>query len=473
MAKLNSEETEIKRLRKENAELKKRLILASGPTVNVPKTFSKIFQKAEQTVGNYFKTLKHEPEKGSIEINGQRYLLIRASALSFDFFQAFKTFYADQGAEEAAGITRNVLFDMAHVIGMEDAKIFHKKMKLKDPVSKLSAGPVHFAYSGWAFVDISEESRPSSDDKYFLKYNHPYSFEADSWLKAGKKSDQPVCIMNAGYSSGWCQESFGIPLTAVEISCRAKGDKHCTFIMAPPDKIEQYVGKSLLRKKQLEIPSFLKRKKTEEQLRRSLHEKEILIKEVHHRVKNNMQIISSLLNLQSSTIKDESVRQKINDSISRIKSMAIIHEMLYQNKDLSHVPLKPFLKALISHISSGYKLNKGVSIQLKTKVIEENIDIDKAIPIGLLVNEIISNSIKHAFTGRTDGKIKVSLDQWQKNKVLKNTLTISDNGNGMKIKSDLSDLESLGLQLIHSLTAQLGGNLTVKTKNGTGYQIEF
>src|SRR5450432_1441124 len=106
----------------------------------------------------------------------------------------------------------------------------------------LSAGPIHFAFSGWAFVDISAESRPSPDENYFLLYDHPYSFESHSWLAKDKKSDTPVCIMNAGYSSGWCEESFGLPLVAAEVECLAAGGEHCRFIMAPPARIESHLA---------------------------------------------------------------------------------------------------------------------------------------------------------------------------------------------------------------------------------------
>src|SRR6185437_7725415 len=200
-------------------------------------------------------------------------------------------------------------------------------MKLKDPISKLSAGPVHFAYTGWAFVDILPESHPTPDDNFFIKYKHPYSFEADSWIKSGKKSETSVCIMNAGYSSGWTEASFNMPLTSVEISCRAKGDKHCKFIMAPPNKIDSYIPKNTKNnnKYAIEVPSFLEQKKIEEELNTSLAEKEFLLKEIHHRVKNNLQIISSLLNLQAQSINDPLTKEKYTESISRIKSMAIIH----------------------------------------------------------------------------------------------------------------------------------------------------
>src|SRR5262249_54832443 len=133
----------------------------------------------------------------------------------------------------------NILFDLAHAIGKSDAQKFHAKMGLSDPIAKLSAGPVHFAHAGWAFVDIDPASAPAPNDEFFLVYDHPYSFESDAWVRAGKSRKSPVCIMNAGYSSGWCEASFGIVLVATEIECRACGDARCRFLMAPPNRIEE------------------------------------------------------------------------------------------------------------------------------------------------------------------------------------------------------------------------------------------
>jgi hypothetical protein len=102
-------------------------------------------------------------------------------------------------------------------------------MAVHDPIEKLSAGPIHFSFSGWAFVDILPESAPSPDENFYLIYNHPFSFESDAWLKHGRKTNFPVCIMNAGYSSGWCEESFGLRLVSTEVECLAKGDSNCQF----------------------------------------------------------------------------------------------------------------------------------------------------------------------------------------------------------------------------------------------------
>jgi PAS domain S-box-containing protein len=255
-------------------------------SVKVPKQFEPVFQKAHEYVSKYFKKKKEDPSKGTIEIFDQRYILIRAASMSVDFFETVKNLYQDKGDEEALNVARSLLFDIAHAIGKADAKNFHKKMKLRDPIEKLSAGPIHFSHSGWAFVDIFPESKPSPDENYFLIYDHPFSFESDAWIKSGKKSDLPVCVMNAGYSSGWCEESFGVTLVASEIMCKAKGDDACRFIMASPSKIELYIKEYLKREQKLakkaikyEIPGFFKRKQVEEELHKAYDELEIRVQE--------------------------------------------------------------------------------------------------------------------------------------------------------------------------------------------------
>ncbi len=243
-------------------------------TVKVPAEIAPMFEKAQEYVSQYFEQRFSDATKGTIEVAGQRYILIRADSMSVEFFETFKHMYRDVGEEQATTVVRQLLYDVAHAIGKQDAKNFHHRMGVNDPVDRLSAGPIHFAYTGWAFVEILPESAPSPDENYYLIYDHPYSFESDSWAKAGKKSTFPVCIMNAGYSSGWCEESFGVPLVATEIMCKARGDATCRFIMAPPHRIEQRIEDYLrmqptpLGKVTYEIPGFLARKQIEEDLRR-------------------------------------------------------------------------------------------------------------------------------------------------------------------------------------------------------------
>lgn len=472
-SKIKKLEAQIKTLKIENESLKQRCFFSETEnTVKVPPAIAPIFNKAQKVVANYFKGLKFTPSKGTIEIGKERYVLLRASALSYEFLKSIKNLYKDRGEEEAMNIGKNILFDVAHVLGNEDALNFHRKLKVKDPISKLSAGPVHFAYTGWAFVDILPGSRPTPDENYYIKYHHPFSFEADSWLKINKKSDTPVCIMNAGYSSGWCEASFGIPLTAVEISCRARGDKHCTFIMAPPHKIGKYIPEQKRTKQPITVPTFLERKTIEEKLQASLNEKEFLIKEIHHRVKNNLQIISSLLNLQESTIKDEEAREKYRESVGRVKSMALIHEMLYQSKNLSNIKANEYLNELVNYIISTYNIGKKIEVKLSIDQGLKRIDMNRAVPCGLLINELLSNAFKYAFYNRKSGKILIGFKFLNKKKH-KFQLSVKDNGIGLPTKVHINSPDTLGLQLVQTLVEQLDGELEVRQNKGTEFLIRF
>lgn len=245
-------------------------------TVNVPEPFRPLFAKAQDYVSRYFSLKKEDPSQGTIEIFGERYILVRAASMSVDFFDTMMNLYSHEGEEEAVNIARSILFDIAHTVGKMDARNFHKKMHLHDPIEKLSAGPIHFSHTGWAFVDIFPESSASPDENYCLLYDHPFSFESDAWIRAGRTTTFPVCVMNAGYSSGWCEESFGVSLVASEIMCKAKGDEACRFVMAHPSRIERYIQDYLKKTPEIatrvttyQIPDLFERKWMEEKLRES------------------------------------------------------------------------------------------------------------------------------------------------------------------------------------------------------------
>jgi signal transduction histidine kinase/predicted hydrocarbon binding protein len=251
-------------------------------TVSVPAPFRPAFLRAQDYVARYFQRKKEDPKLGTISISGERYILLRAASMSVEFFDLVISRYQDKGPDEARSVAANLLFDLTHAIGKADAKTFHQRMRVTDPIERLSAGPIHFSFSGWAFVDIFPESRPSPDEDYYLIYEHPFSFESDAWVKRGRVSELPVCIMNAGYSSGWCEESFGVPLVSTEVECLAAGGRHCRFIMAPPSRIEEHLARYAARPGNtagskgrarglapVSIPEFFQRKRMEDELRQS------------------------------------------------------------------------------------------------------------------------------------------------------------------------------------------------------------
>lgn len=465
-------EAEIAALKEENQALKDRIDVLEGkkegPTVFVPEAFKEIFDLAEENVKAYFSTFEGSAQEGQILINGERYVLIRSASLSLEFLDVLKELYSNREESEAIRIGNNFLFDIAHVLGKEDAKAFHQKMKLTDPVQKLSAGPVHFAYTGWANVEILPESNPSPDENFFLKYYHHNSFEAQSWIKTNRKSDIPVCTMNSGYSSGWCEESFGIPLTAVEIECEAHGAKHCTFIMAPPDRIQEHLSKESLLKDSgaYDVPIFFERKYHEEQLQDSLKQKEMLLKEVHHRVKNNLQVMSSLLSLQRSRIDDPRYKAPFSSSILRIQTMASIHEMIYSGNDITSIDVQNYFTSLLGSISAVYAPdNLHIELKIKINIPNVNLESDKVIPLGIIINEIASNSFKHAFV--EDGYIYLNMFVEDE----KYKLIIGDSGRGLE---ENESTEGLGMTLIQVLIEQIEGDLETKSsEEGLEYQITF
>lgn len=460
---------EIENLKNENKALKDQIEFAHvTTTVFVPDHFKETFLQAEKNVKAYFAKAGKGAENGEILISGERYLLVRSAALSYEFMDVFKEFYSNKSPEEATRIGNNFLFDIAHVLGREDAKDFHKKMNLTDALEKLSAGPVYFAFAGWANVEILPESNPIPDDNFFLKYYHHNSFEAQAWIKAGRKSELPVCTMNSGYSSGWCEESFGLPLTAVEIECEAHGAERCTFIMAPPHKIQEYLEKedTFKSSEEYDVPIFFQRKYNEDKLKDSLKQKETLLQEVHHRVKNNLQVVSSLLNLQKQKIQDPELREEFDSSISRVNTMAHVQEMIYGDKDVSSVNIERYFNKLIRSLYHLYA-SPGVDLEFEVKIDVDQVifDPDLAIPLGLIINEIACNSIKHAFDH--DGVFYLHLKQEGQ----KFTLIAGDNGKG--IAGDKSD-DSLGMSLIEILCEQIEAKLEIRnSENGLEYQIQF
>ena len=210
------------------------------------------------------------------------------------------------------------------------------------------------------------------------------------------------------------------------------------------------------------------RRLAEETIRASLKEKEVLMREIHHRVKNNMMVISSLLRLQSSKIKDEHYRALFDDSISRIRTMASVHEKLYQSEDLSKIIFSDYIKDIANNIFMSHELSSPV--KLTTDIEEITLGIDSSIPCGLIVNELIVNSMKYAFPEGRGGEIMVSL---LKNSEGEIELTVSDNGVGMPEGFDFRNSDSLGLELVNALARQLQGQIELNREKGTMFTITF
>ena len=209
-------------------------------------------------------------------------------------------------------------------------------------------------------------------------------------------------------------------------------------------------------------------KKADEKIESSLREKELLLKEVHHRVKNNMQIISSMLKLQSGYISDEKALKLFKDSQHRVKSMALIHEKLYQSENFEQVDFKHYTQLLINYLVRSYNININ-RIKLRVEMEGVNFDITKAIPCGLIINELVSNSFKYAFPDDKEGEIGISIE-YLKNEYI---FIVQDNGIGFPPDIDFRNTDSLGMQLVIALTDQLHGKMELLRKEGTIFKINF
>lgn len=202
-------------------------------SVRVPPPFEPLFALAEGFVESLFSRLVRQPEKGTIHVGEDRYVLMRAESFYLSWSEALTETF---GAEA----TRDLLYNTAREIGRADCAAFSKRLGVTDGVARLASGPVHFAYAGWAFVDILADSAPSPDDKYFLHYFHPNTFESEVLASKQRKAAQPACLFSAGYSAGWCSEAFGVDVHAREVRCLACGDKSCEFVMAPHKHLDEH-----------------------------------------------------------------------------------------------------------------------------------------------------------------------------------------------------------------------------------------
>jgi PAS domain S-box-containing protein len=210
-------------------------------------------------------------------------------------------------------------------------------------------------------------------------------------------------------------------------------------------------------------------KESEERIITSLHEKEVLLKEIHHRVKNNLQVISSILNLQSKYIQDKSTFRMFQDSQNRVQTMALIHEKMYKSKDLTKIKFEDYLRDLVYDLFSTLRINSSV-ITPKIDVQGVYLGIDRAIPCGLIVNELVSNSMKHAFPEGQEGEIEIDLISIGEKDI---SMRISDNGVGFPNDVDFKNTESLGLQLVNTLVDQLEGTIELSRSSGTTFNITF
>jgi len=214
--------------------------------------------------------------------------------------------------------------------------------------------------------------------------------------------------------------------------------------------------------------NITERKRAEQQLEKNLHEKEILLKEIHHRVKNNLNVIVSLLNLQSNQIKNkDQALSAFHEIKDRIYSIALVHDQLYQTNNFSRINMKNYIESMSNSLLSS--LSRGKKITLHISIKDIYLDINKAVPCGLILNEIVTNSLKHAFPKKNKGKILIQF--CRENNQYK--FLVKDDGHGIMDNIDVNNTKTLGLRLIHLLTKQISGTLEIISKNGTLFRVVF
>jgi two-component sensor histidine kinase len=210
------------------------------------------------------------------------------------------------------------------------------------------------------------------------------------------------------------------------------------------------------------------KKKQEVRISESLKEKELLLKEIHHRVKNNLQIISSIINLQAASIQDEQILEILRESKNRIYTMATIHENLYQSEQFSSIQFDYYLKKLVGNTLTSYKL-PSLDITVHYHLDKVKLSLDQAIPCGLIVNELLTNVVKYAFIARDKGELTIELTELNG----KIELIFADNGVGLPDYLNVEQTTTLGLQLVTTLINQLDGEFKLSTQKGTKFLITF
>jgi PAS domain S-box-containing protein len=217
------------------------------------------------------------------------------------------------------------------------------------------------------------------------------------------------------------------------------------------------------------ITDISDRKREESRIRAALKEKDILLGEIHHRVKNNLQIVDSLLGLQAGGIHDTGIQNILRESQNRIKSMALIHQILYQSSDFARMDFRNFLDTLVPTLASSYGADPD-HILLLINAIEVRLPLSVAIPCGLMINELISNALKHAFPGNRHGEIRIDLSMAPDGQI---RLSVEDDGVGIPDDLDLDQTATLGLQLVMLLTDQIGGTMAVQRSNPTRFALQL
>ena len=320
------------------------------------------------------------------------------------------------------------------------------------------------AHVGSWTLDLGSERMVWSDELYRILGFEPQEFAPtyQALLDAAHPDDRAAA--DAACSSSLLTDEGGYEIE-YRVVCKSTGQiRHvhhrCVHQRNRAGKTVHFVGT---------IEDVTERKQAELELWKLVEEKTVLLKEVHHRVKNNLQVIVSLLSLQAGGIKSPEIQAALRDTQNRVRSMALLHETLYRSSNLASVRLPGYLEALCAHLwrSAGHNAER---ILLERCVGDVSLGLDQAVPCGLVVNELITNALKHAFPDGRAGKIRLSMDVESDGRV---TLSVADDGVGLQPGWTPEEAENLGLRLVFLLAEQLDGAVQIHRRNGTEFRITF
>ncbi len=512
----------VEELERENARLRAGVFEpSSGRVVHVPSHVEPLFQRVEENMREVFRRVEIDPARALISINDERYLLVRAGAFSIDFLDALVQLYADRGEREALSIARSFLFDIAHTIGLHDAHNFNAKLGNTSPVEKLTSGPIHFAYTGWSQVAIGEGSQLVAGEDFCLFYEHPYSFEADSYRRIGRRPKGPACIMNAGYSSGWCEACFEVELTALEVTCKACGDESCQFVMAPPHRIAELARKrygfvpEAHAQHGYDVPFYFERKRAEEEVRASLRRlreaqdelvrKErlatvgLLVSGVAHEVNTPLGVAVTATSVLHDEIQSLS-RKFEQNALTKADLRAFLEhggkasEMVRDNLERAASQIARFKRVSVDHVSEELRevdLSEYVRQTLRSlrpliraAELELSLDLGEQITcttypgaLAQVLTNFITNTASHAKAVDHKLSVRIALSK-QAGSV---SLSYADDGRGMSEEVKAKAFQpffttkrgeggsGLGLYIVYTLvTDVLGGNVQLETSEGAG-----
>ena len=372
-------------------------------------------------------------------------------------------FLTKDGRKVTAEVSGTPMFREGKIIGLVAvARDITERKRMEDALRASEARFATVFYSSPVSIAITR-----LDDNTLMEINEAWlkitgygreesvghtPHELNMWADPAERSQLILRLREQGIVQGF------------EIKVRRKSGEIANLLMSA-ERID-VAGDPCLLTMALDITQ---RQQAEEKVRASLKEKEVLLRELHHRVKNNMQIISSLLNLQSAHVADPAAVQMFKDTQRRIKSMALVHEKLYQSQSLSTIEFDGYLESLAVHLFHSYE-NEASGIELVTNMDRILLDIQTAIPCGLLVNELLSNALKHAFPGDRKGRIELELRRLEDDRIF---LRVKDDGIGLPGGFDIHKAQTLGIQIVADLVSQLDGTLEISGDGGTEFRIIF